>query len=446
MFKANNNVLDQGVKPIALFQTEGLKKKDWLKYPTVIQEEYAFDEESETYYLPDETFSEWQNHIPTLNEPVQIGASTVSNIVVGSKELEEVAPKIYYGLMDHSFKCRSQLHYEKSGIPMLLKEQSNDDIFFVGHNEEPSIRRAFMRLYEKKHPEDIVILTNDKTTYRCGITNSDGSLKYPFMICNHDGFLEINGYEGIIECKTVAPHSPARKLIQQKICPFAYFCQVQYMLKCFNRAFGFIVFKMGMALTDYVIIRIDRDNEFIDVMMNLVAEFVAGVISCTEPSIEGQNVEQLNKFYRAKAGNYNPKLEPVELPTECSEVLEDIMSLNVQMKMLLEQKEDLLKDRNKLLVEKIFPIVQEANEAYCETKYGKIIINLKNDSQQGIRFNEQKFKDEKPELYESYSKTLTVVDKDLLKNEQPAIYEQYSIRSEYLTPSKENYCEVKICG
>mgnify|MGYP000223048765 CR=1 FL=1 len=95
---------------------------------------------------------------------------------------------------------------------MKEKKKIGSDVLWVGHNEEPSIRNLFKRNYCKDHPLDIVKVINDCHMYQCGMRDHTGKLLYPFVLCDLDGLVEINGVTGILECKTCNKGSEDYKL------------------------------------------------------------------------------------------------------------------------------------------------------------------------------------------------------------------------------------------
>lgn len=442
MFRADETTILSDAAPIRLFKTEGAFEDEISQYPDEVRECYEYDDETRTYSLPDYVFSEWQTHIPTIDEPIQLGASTVSSIIMSSEEIKAVLPSVYGGIVGIPFMTASELHYTKQGLELLLKpELDNSNLFWEGHNEEPSTRNAFLKIYREEHPDDIVRLINEKATYRCGIKNVDGTLKYPFMIVNDDGHLIINGQRGMLECKTLHGKSPMKKMVKKGVCPFKYYIQCQYLMLAHNVSYSFIIFKMGISLSDYKIIRVDRNNEFIDVMMSVICKFVADFNEGKEPTTKGEDVTLLSKFYRKKAGNYDPSKEIVELPSELELDLYDIQTINMSLTELKEREED-LKGQRALLLNKIFPLVGEANEAYLLLDdNSRIVLKLKNAHEKHI-LQEKKLQKDHPEIYESYC--IPQFDASKFKKEMGSLFEEYRTPGDRLTPAKENYCEVSF--
>ncbi len=442
MFQTNETSLLSNAEPIKLFKTEGAFEDEIKTYPTEVRECYEYDEETRTYSLPDYIFSEWQQHIPTIDEPIQLGASTVSNILMSSEEIKSVLPSVYGGIVGVPFMTATELHYTKKGIELLLKpELDNSNLFWEGHNEEPSTRRAFLKLYKDAHPDDMVKLVNEKATYRCGIRNADGTLKYPFMIVNDDGHLVINGYKGLLECKTLHGKSAMKRMVKKGVCPFKYYIQCQYLMLAHNVSYTFIIFKMGISLTDYKIIRINRNNDFIKTMMDIICNFVEDFKMGKEPTVKGEDVMLLSEFYRKRAGNYDPSKEVIELPEELECDLYDIQTINMSITELREKEEELLGQRAELL-NKIFPIVGEANEAYLPlSDDSKIVIRLKDAHEKHI-LQEKKLKADYPEIYESYC--IPQFNVNRFKKEMGSLFEEYRTVGDRLTPAKSNYCEVSF--
>lgn len=442
MFKVDENLIQKDVEPVVLYKIENAFQEDLDSYPKEIASQYLYDDETRTYYIPEYVWLEWRKHGPNKDIDVAIGGSDIAALYDGSA-LEDVI-HLYDGQHGSPYKTAIELFYEKSGIKLPLKETFNPEIFWVGHNEEPSIRRLFKKKFQKEHPEDIIEVINDTHMYQCGIKNADGSLKYPFVLCDLDGTIVINGIKGVLECKTCRLGSEDYKLWKKGIVPLKYFLQVHWYLLATNRAFAYIICKWGLGMEDCRYIRIDRDFEIEQEILNTATAFVEAVKTGVVPNTNGQNVERLYTFYRKKAGNYDPDIPPVELSEDMMSDVMDIHMKNFAIAQKTKEIGELTKERNAILVKKIFPVVGNSNEAYIKSGDSVLTLKLKNKSTSSVKLNIEHLKVAHPDVYESYLVKNEIFNTATFQKEQKALYDECLVEDDTLTEGKMNYCKVSF--
>lgn len=442
MFEVNESLIQKDVKPIVLYKIENAFQDDLDSYPKEIASQYLYDDETRSYYIPEYVWLEWRKHGPNKDIDVAIGGSDIAALYDGSA-LED-AIHLYDGQHGSPYKAAIELFYEKSGLKLPLKEAVNPEIFWVGHNEEPSIRRLFKKKFQKDHPEDIIEVINDTHMYQCGIKNADGSLKYPFVLCDLDGTIVINGKTGVLECKTCRLGSEDYKLWKKGIVPLKYFLQVHWYLLATNRAFAYIICKWGLGMDDCTYIRIDRDFDIEQEILNTATAFVETVRTGVIPDTTGQNIERLYAFYRKKSGNFNPDIPPVELSEDMMSVVMDVHMKNFAIAQKTKEIEELKEERNAILVNRIFPIVGDANEAYIKSGNSVLSLKLKSSASKNTRLNLEHLKSTHPEVYNSYLEKNEFFNTSAFQNEQKALYEECLVEDNTLTMGKLNYCKVSF--
>ena len=183
-----------------------------------------------------------------------------------------------------------------------MKEKIGSDVLWVGHNEEPSIRNLFKRNYCKDHPLDIVKVINDCHMYQCGMRDHTGKLLYPFVLCDLDGLVEINGVTGILECKTCNKGSEDYKLWKKHIVPLKYYLQVCWYMLCMNLPYGYIVAKWGLLPSECVYIYIERNFDVENLIIKMAQDFLEAVKTKQPPDLNNQNMDRLFVYWRKKNG------------------------------------------------------------------------------------------------------------------------------------------------
>lgn len=435
--------------PVKFFKIDMLFQDEYDAMPENIREAYEFNEETRTYTLPNYEWLEWRKHGPYYEDPnhpqyitTAIGGSDIAALFDGSELSKHLF--MYEGQHGSPYKTAIELFYEKTGQELPLKETVKEDVFWTGHNEEPTIRNLFQKMYQKDHPEDIVNVYNDCHMYQCGRKDSSGNLLYPFVLCDLDGVIEINGIKGVLECKTCNFTSEDYNLWKQGIVPLKYYLQACWYMACMNYPYAYICCKMGLQPSDFVYIYIERNLEIEKMILEMGAEFVKCVETGTEPDITGQSVKRLYTFWRKKMGNYKPEAPAVELNPSLKTTVIKINGINKELEGLKQQVTDLEEMRMKLLVENIFPVMGDSNFCTVDlspTEYAQ--LKLKKSSRRPP-IDTEKLQTELPDIYALYTIKEEKFNSTLFRKEQKNLVEQFEQKDDTLTETKQNYCEVVI--
>ena len=117
--------------------------------------------------------------------------------------------------------------------------------------------------------------------------------------------------------------------------------------------------------------------------------------------------------------------------------------LNDEIKASSQSVTDTTKERNKLLTDKIFPVIGNANMAIVPYKTdSELCISVKDSAISKSKIDIEKLKEDEPDLYKNYLYTSEIFNEKLFCKELPSIAEEYLIQDDTLTESKKNYCKV----
>ena len=334
---------------------------------------------------------------------------------------------------------------EKTGKKFEMKEKKKigSDVLWVGHNEEPSIRNLFKRNYCKDHPLDIVKVINDCHMYQCGMRDHTGKLLYPFVLCDLDGLVEINGVTGILECKTCNKGSEDYKLWKKHIVPLKYYLQVCWYMLCMNLPYGYIVATWGLLPSECVYIYIERNFDVENLIIKMAQDFLEAVKTKQPPDLNNQNLDRLFVYWRKKMGNPKPDAPVKMLGREYKDTALTLSMIGTSIKDFQQKESDLKKQRRDILTKQIFPVMGQSSEALVDfSPSSNMRIKLHNGSKKMVDSDSLKSYD--PELYHQYVKE--VFDERLFIEEMTDtdLGDEFIVDSNVLTDSKLEYCEVRL--
>lgn len=408
------------IEPIAKYKTDFVKKEELGTYPKHIRDMYLEKENLEGYYyLPEYEWVQWRQHGPSYMDPeaddyipYTIGGSDIGKIVYlpSFPDLEVDGEKLH----GNRFQSLKAFWAEKTGadidFPLAPKKANNGNTLFNGHVEEESCRKMFRELYLADHPMDICDVQNDTVFYQCQETNDDGTLKYPFIVCNLDGTVEINGVKGGLECKTCLFQSPDFKVWKNDVVPLSYYLQVQWYMQCTGLQFFYVIVKLGIG--DYRYFRVDRDEELIKVLLKAAEEFISCCENGTEPDekVTEDNAHLVYEYYIRKMGTTNDSNGSVEeLPHDdltCGGVYNLINTLD-DLEKAKKRVAELEKERDELVVDYVFKNIKDLKADHYE-------LHLPNS-------------DEVVELSFRKKPSAASIDTEALKNDNPVVYEKYLV-------------------
>lgn len=437
-----------GVRPVQHFKIAGMFQEEFDAIPEEFKPYYDYDEETRQYTLNELEWLKWRKHGPYHRHPddaryidFTLGGSDIAVLFDGSKLSEELY--LYDGQHGSNFKSAIELFCEKTGRKLELNEKKNADILWVGHNEEPSIRALFKKKYCEDHPLDIVKVINDCHMYQCGMRDTYGKLLYPYVLCDLDGLVEINGVLGVLECKTCNKGSEDYKLWKKRIVPLKYYLQVCWYMLCMNLPYGYICAKWGLQPSECCYIYIERNFEVEQLIIEMAEEFLCSVRKNEEPVLSGQNMERLFVYWRRKMGNPKPDVPAVQLGREFKDVAMELSVINDSIK-TSNQNIDSLKKRRKELLNKLFPLAGEANELVVDySPRSNMRITLRKNKNTKI-VDEESLRQKEPEMYKAFSVPVFNAKQFIDEMEFNPTAEEYIVDSKILTDSMMDYCDVRL--
>lgn len=444
-----STLIIEGVKPIQHFKIAGLFQEEFDELPAEFQNSYEYDPETRQYALNELEWLKWRKHGPFYRHPedaryidVTLGGSDIAVLFEGSKLSERLY--LYDDQHGSNFKCSIELFCEKTGRKLELNEKKNADILWTGHNEEPSIRALFKKKFQDDHPLDIVNVINDCHMYQCGIRDDSGKLLYPFVLCDLDGLVEINGITGVLECKTCNRGSEDFKLWKSNIVPLKYYLQVCWYMLCMNLPYAYVCVKWGLSTSECRYIYIERNFEVEQLILEMAIEFIGNVRSNTPPELNGQNIKRLFTFWRRKMGNPKPDAPQVRLDQTYKDAARQLLIIEEEIKSSQNHINALKEQRNQTLVNDIFPLMGDASEAvvdYSSTSNLRICLKPK---QSLPKLDLPKLADQKPDLYKLYLMQVEKFDTKSFLNEQKEYLDDYTVIDDVLTETKMEYCKVRL--
>ncbi|MDE6626797.1 MAG: YqaJ viral recombinase family protein [Lachnospiraceae bacterium] len=245
---------------------------------------------------------------------------------------------------------------------------------------------------------------NPNVMFQCGDTDSKGNLLYPWALANLDGIIEItqkNGKKGrgIWEAKTTSSRNiETINNWKAGIVPAYYMTQIQYYMKIMNLDFTYITCCWGFTLDDMVVIKVDKDPDYIETMFNELTKFVDMIDMGCSPDPAQEDQELLAQYYVRKFGAPEPSVPMVDLPDSCEETVIRAQILADEIAAAENRLKD-LKRKSAEVYNQLLPI-------YGKAEYGQLRIN--NSQVIGIKlvtpmkrpgFDEAAFKTKYPDLY-----------------------------------------------
>lgn len=209
------------------------------------------------------------------------------------------------------------------------------------------------------------------------------SKEYPFMRANVDR--EIVGENAVLECKTANPFKDAD--YSQDVIPPHYYCQCLHYIatRHLDRVYlAVLVFQKGFYI--YVIDRKDPGvEEDIQALIQTENEFWTHVMSGEPPQVDGSD-STTNTLKQLHQNEETTALDLCDYDDKLDEIQE------------LKERQKRLKDRQKTLE-------NEIKEALQNYDFGQSsIYNVSAKITVTNRFDTERFKKEKSDIYEAYKK------------------------------------------
>ena len=388
-------------KPIALGSITELSNEEWLK---------------------------WREHGPLHDDPsdpryikTAIGGSDVAKIL-------NVSP----------WETNIEFWYKKTSKPVALSRPMNQAALEGGHLFEPFVGQRF---YQKMVKDGYRIeMIPDFTMYRSGeiLLDDDGLpvvdmetgtnvLRYPFALADLDerGRIYIDGkwHPFIAEYKTTsAMKFDNIQHWKDGIVPIYYEYQCRWYMAVTNIDICFICCCWGFREDECAIIRIDRDLEIEEEMLEEVKSFVACVESETEPDISSCKADLFNNFYLRLYGERD-SYKYVELdPDQYAGIFMKAKKLDEKIQAAEKTTAELKAQREEIYKE-LFTVYGDCAVGKCKIGDEICTLTLKPSMTRG-GLDIEKMIAENPALFNKYANS---VNSTLLKKENPEEYKKYYI-------------------
>jgi len=267
------------------------------------------------------------------------------------------------------YKSALQLWMEKTG--QLEPEEAGEPAYW-GNVMEPIIRNEFIT----------------RTGFKVDIINS--ILRHPehkLMLANVDGIVfGENGNKSIFEAKTASAYK-AEQWEDDKI-PEEYMLQIQHYMAVTGLDSTYIAALIGGNKFIYKLI--ERDDEMIDMIIQLEYNFWDCVVNNVPPAVDGSE-SCSNLMTRLYPSAENKSI--ITLPDEAFTLVEQYNAAKEQERMFSEMKEEVANKLKAMLGENETGIINDTT------------VSWKNVSSE--RIDTKKLKSEVPEIYEYYATKTT---------------------------------------
>lgn len=360
----------------------------------------------DTRDLPTETWLEWRRHGPGYRDKKN---SDYLDVVIGGSDISAI-----FGV--NPFKTIDDLYDDKCGIPHRITSTSAElkDSQDSGHLFENLVAIQFKRKMENEGY--VVSVMDDTNFYQCGTTccnedgvvlcdeNGDSILKYPFACANLDRMVTVNGKTAILECKTIsAANFSMISNWKNGIVPFAYELQCRYYMAITNIDVCYICCCWGFRLTDMAIIKLVRNYEEEEYIMEAVKDFADCVRNRNRPTGIQQSAEQVLDYLKRRYGIPEADKPIITLEKDTLPVLFDAMEIEDQISHLNNRIEILTEQKNSILANLAEKIITEGSlKAKLDTGgFGSFTLTVK-PSRKNSKLDKEKLMSEEKELYDRY--------------------------------------------
>ena len=333
----------------------------------------------------------YKDPMSPLYIPICVGGSEVS-IITG----------------DNPWKCLAEFHAEKTGAAKPKYERKMpQDLLDAGHILEDFVAKRFRPYMERVCgiPASAITVENDTIMYQ----HPD----YKFAVVNLDRRITVNGIPGILECKTTGNWGDIAKW-KAGIVPKKYEWQCRYYMAVMNLNYCYIACAWGYGEDDYAVIKIERDLEIEEVMMDMVADFVQCCEDGIEPSMNQQNLKALAEYYKRLYGVTKEEV-PIDLPD--NDETREAMDIAMELKERKEEIEKLQKAYDEMEAKVTSTLLK-----YAEGKGTYISLRLDDETVCSVKiqpsyhkdtFDEERFKADHPAEYAEFLKEEVVKKLDM---------------------------------
>lgn len=268
------------------------------------------------------------------------------------------------------WKSAYTLWAEKTGA-IETPDISDKAAVWWGTMEEDIVAKRFELLENKK------VRRSHKTFYL---------KEFPY-ICAHVDRL-VYGEKAGLECKTMTARN--RIDLDSGDVPPQYYAQCQHYMLCTGLPVWYIAIKRDNA--ELYILKIDRDDIYINALLNAEIAFWESVQSKNPPAIDGSYSTQqtINAMYPADDAE-DTKDKPVYITSDITEMLESMKALDESIHALETQKEALISTIKDWM----------GDNTYAQGERFKLRWNVVRGRKS---IDTKRLQAERPEVYEKYLK------------------------------------------
>lgn len=209
---------------------------------------------------------------------------------------------------------------------------------------------------------------------------------FPWMLANVDRLVTTPDGIGVLEIKTAGEFRAIEW--RSGAIPQEYMCQVQHYLAVTGYDFAYIAVLIGGQRFEYL--RIDRDDELIDRLIEAEANFWETVELEDPPQIDGSDAtaEWLQSRYPRAV-----QPEPFDLPRDAKPLVEAYLQASKDEREAARRKSEAQNQLEALLGDHEVGRIGRAHEAII-VKWANVVSR---------RLDTKRLKTEKPDLYEEYN-------------------------------------------
>jgi len=345
------------------------------------------------------------------------GSKITSPIVMGGSDAAVVVG-------DSPFKTVTEFFNEKVGNTPKVTVEFNAAAKAAGHQFEDAVAQSFVN-YMAKECNTEVELVNDTIMY--------GNELYPFAHVNLDRrIVSMNGMpcNGILECKTTS-YRNYDTVAEWKdgIVPKYYEDQVRFYMAVMNVDFAYIICSWGFKPDETSVILIQRDDEYEEELMGACEDFVKCCIDNEMPQETNPRTDLLNQYYLRYYGEPDSKAKPVELGSNCLNIVQSALDIDEELKKAKELVSELEAKRNSVLAN-LYPLF--GNAGYASIRLDdKLVAGIRlKVPMHKAKLDMAKLKTEQPDVYDKYTKPV-FQEAEFKKSEK-------KLSREYMLPAEVN--------
>lgn len=214
---------------------------------------------------------------------------------------------------------RYKLWQQKTGRDREEFSEAQQKQFSKGHAAEPYLAN----LLKIDHGWDVQF--DPPNSFR-------RSIKYPYLTASLDAWMEVEGELVVLEFKNVGAYLSREWDVAEGKAPLKYTVQIQHQMLVTGARYGYLVALIGFEVK---LIRVDRDDEFLEVLLKEYADFWSYVEKDTEPPPD-DTVETFEALCRDRQVN---EMEVLHLDAADSEFVESIFDIDQQIESLTKKRQ-----------------------------------------------------------------------------------------------------------